>query len=125
MMFEKTFLQDDVIRYSLKGFEGEVKKLHHDKDKNLEHIEVYVNKSENPKVIEGSRHFIWRKNFQYVEIIPNDNVNLNYTHYDDIKKLDDILQEKLIANFREYQINKALDSKDQALFNKLVGADEK
>jgi hypothetical protein len=124
-MFEKTFLQDDVIRYSLKGFEGEVKKLHHDKDKNLEHIEVYVNKSENPKVIEGSRHFIWRKNFQYVEIIPNDNVNLNYTHYDDIKKLDDILQEKLISNFREYQINKALDSKDQALFNKLVGADEK
>lgn len=124
-MFEKTFLQDDVVRYSLKGFEGEVKKLHHDKDKNLEHIEVYVNKSENPKVIEGSRHFIWRKNFQYVEIIPNDNVSLNYTHYDDIKKLDDILQEKLIANFREYQINKALDNKDRALFNKLVGAEEK
>lgn len=123
-MYEKTFLQDDVIRYSLKGFEGEVKKLHHDKDKNLEHIEVYVNKSDNPKVIEGSRHFIWRKNFQYVEILPNDHVSLNWSHHDDISKLMDSLQEKIIANFREYQINKALDSKDKELFIKLTGAEE-
>lgn len=123
-MFERQFVKDDVIRYSLKGFEGEIKKLHHDKEKNLEHIEVYVNKSDNPKIIEGSTHFIWRKNLQYVEIVPNDNVSLNYSHYEDINKLMNVLQEKLISNFREHQINKALDNKDQALFNKLVGADE-
>ncbi len=122
-MYERQFLQEDVIRYSLKGFEGEILKLHHDKEKNLEHIEVYVNKSDNPKVIEGSRHFIWRKNFQYVEIIPNDHVSLNWSHHDDISKLMDSLQEKIIANFREYQINKALDSKDKELFIKLTGAE--